>query len=215
MSQPPQPWSAATAGGEVRKVAPAVARNRDAILALLQEELPPSGNVLEIASGSGEHIVHFAAALPALRWQPSDPDATALASIAAWAGASGLINIRPPLRLDASEADWPVDQADAMLCINMVHISEWAATEGLFRGAAAILNVDAPLILYGPYLEDGVETAPSNLAFDHSLKERDPAWGLRHVADVDRLARHWGFARTNRHAMPANNLTLVYRRHSA
>jgi Protein of unknown function (DUF938) len=215
VNQPPQPWSAATAGGDVRKVAPAVARNRDAILAILQTLLPPSGTVLEIASGSGEHIVHFAAALPALRWQPSDPDETALASIAAWVAASGVTNVQPPLRLDASSLEWPVEPVAAMLCINMVHISEWAATEGLFRAAATILSADAPLILYGPYREDGVETASSNLAFDQSLRERNPAWGLRNVADLDRLATAWGMARTDRYEMPANNLTLVYQRQAA
>lgn len=215
MSQPPQPWSAATAAGDVRKVAPAVARNRDAILEVLRMLLPSSGYVLEIASGSGEHIVHFAAAPPDLRWQPSDPDPTALASIAAWVAASGLTNILPPVELDASADRWPVEAADAILCINMVHISPWDATVGLFRGSARALTAGAPLILYGPYLEEAVETAPSNLAFDQSLKERNPAWGLRHLRDVDQLAADWGLERTDRYAMPANNLTLVYRRASA
>lgn len=215
MSVPPQPWSATATGGDLRKVAPAVARNRDAILEILRTLLPASGDVLEIASGSGEHIIHFAAALPNLRWQPSDPDPTALASIAAWTHASELTNIFPPLILDASADQWPVDQADAILCINMVHISPWDATVGLFRGSARALTAGAPLILYGPYREEAVETAPSNLAFDQSLKERNPAWGLRQLSDIDRVAADFGFARTDRYAMPANNLTLVYRSRAA
>jgi Protein of unknown function (DUF938) len=215
MTREAQPWVAGDAAGDVRKVAPAAARNRDVILARLQSLLPSAGQVLEIASGSGEHIVHFAAALPNLRWQPSDPDPTALASIAAWTQASGLTNILPPLRLDASADAWPVTQVDAILCINMVHISPWDATVGLFKRSAGALTAGAPLILYGPYLEDTVETAPSNLAFDQSLKERNPAWGLRDLSEVDRVAADCGFARTDRYAMPANNLTLVYHKRAA
>jgi hypothetical protein len=192
---------------------PAALRNRDPILAVLRRELPGSGLVLEIASGSGEHAVHFAAGLPAFTFQPSDPDPAARASILAYARGEALPNLLPPVALDASlPGTWPVERADAMLAINMAHISDWAATVGLFQGGSALLSPGAPLILYGPYLEADVEPAPSNLAFDRSLKERNPAWGLRELSDVDRLATTWGFQRTARHAMPANNLTLVYRR---
>ena len=210
--------------------APATLGNREAILAVLREALPSSGLVLEVASGSGEHAAYFAAALPGLDWQPSDPNPAALASIEAWRSEAQLPNLHPPVRLDAAAA-WPVSKADAILCINMqsnscddvksigyaacvcinmVHISEWAAMVGLFTGCAKLLPSRAPLILYGPYLESDVQTAPSNLAFDRSLKERNPEWGLRNVADVDRVAADFGFALTRRMVMPANNLTLVY-----
>jgi hypothetical protein len=196
---------------DARQHAPATARNREPILAILREILPDIGLVLEIASGTGEHAVHFAAALPGLTWQPSDPTPEARASIAAWADEAGLTNVLEPLDLDAAAPDWPLARADAVVCINMVHISPWAATVGLFGGCARLLSDDAPIVLYGPYLEADVETAPSNLAFDRSLRERNPAWGLRDVAEVDRVARERGFARTGRYAMPANNLMLVYR----
>ena len=196
----------------MKQVAPAAARNREPIAGVLAEELPASGLVLEIASGTGEHAVHFAARFPALEWQPTDPDEAALASIQAWRGEAGLPNLRPPLLLDASRGDWPVDAADALVCINMIHISPWEASEGLFAGAARVLAAGAPLVLYGPYLEDGVETVPSNLAFDASLKQRNPVWGLRRSEAVGDLAARHGFARARRQEMPANNLTLIYRR---
>jgi hypothetical protein len=196
---------------DARQHAPATERNREPILAVLREVLPATGLVLEVASGTGEHAVHFAAALPGLIWQPSDPTSEARASIAAWGGEAGLTNVLEPLALDAAAPDWPIARADAVLCINMVHISPWQATVGLFEGCSRVLSQDAPIVLYGPYLETDVETAPSNLAFDRSLRERNPAWGLRNVAEVDRLAREHGFARTDRYAMPANNLMLVYR----
>ena len=190
----------------------AAQRNRAPIADVLREELPGEGRVLEIASGTGEHVVYFAREFPQIDWQPSDPDPQALASTAAYAQDAGLANVAAPLALDASAAQWPVDRAEAILCINMVHISPWAASEGLFAGASRLLDTGAPLILYGPYLEKDVETAPSNLAFDESLKARDPGWGLRDLAEVDALATRHGFQRTRRIAMPANNLTLVYRR---
>ncbi len=192
-----------------KRHAPATQRNRDAILTILRDELPPSGLVLEVASGSGEHAVYFATALPNLNWQPSDPDPTALASIEAWRRDADLPNLLAPIQLDAAKV-WPIGNADAIVCINMVHISEWAATIGLFKGSAHMLQSGAPLILYGPYIEDDVETAPSNLAFDRSLKERNARWGLRNVTDIDGLANEYGFERTGRAAMPANNLTLTY-----
>jgi len=192
--------------------APAALRNRDAIAEVLRDELPSQGVILEIASGTGEHAVHFAATFPSVHWQPSDADQSALGSIAAWRAEAGLGNLLAPLRLDAAAPDWPMAQADAIVCINMVHISEWCATLGLFRGCANLLPSGAPLILYGPYLEDDVPTVPSNLTFDCSLKERNSEWGLRNLADVDRVAAEYGFSRTRRVAMPANNLALVYRR---
>lgn len=196
----------------MKRHAPATDRNREPISAILTEELPEAGRVLEIASGTGEHAAFFARTYPYLTWQPSDPDADALASIAAWQDESGLPNLLPPVLLDAAAAEWPIDMADAVVCINMVHISPWAATMGLFRGCAALLPVGAPLVLYGPYLEAEVELVASNRAFDRSLKDRNREWGLRDLADMDRLAAGQGFARTRRVQMPANNLTLVYRR---
>ncbi|WP_022683099.1 DUF938 domain-containing protein [Sphingobium bisphenolivorans] len=212
MTAGPEPWelgSGATAAQ--KRYAPATERNRDAILAILREELPPSGLVLEVASGSGEHVVHFAAGLPELEWQPSDPDPAALASISAWSAEAGLANIRPPIRLDAA-ADWPITHADAVLCINMVHISPWAATVGLMKGAGALLASGGLLYLYGPYLRDGRETAPSNAAFDASLKARDPRWGLRKVEEVIAAAEAEGLRFQRLIEMPANNLSLIFRR---
>jgi hypothetical protein len=196
----------------MKRHAPAAGRNRDPIAAVLSEELPAAGLVLEIASGTGEHAVHFAHTYPHLTWQPTDPDADARSSIAAWQKEEGLPNLLPPLSLDAAASPWSIEQADAIVCINMVHISPPASTEGLLAGAGRLLPAGAPLILYGPYLEEGVETAPSNLEFDRSLKARDPRWGLRRVGWIDDLAARHGLRRTRRIAMPANNLTLVYRR---
>ena len=195
-----------------RRRAPATERNREPILAILREILPASGTVLEVASGSGEHAIHFARALPGLIFQPSDPDLDALASIRAWATAANLDNVRPPLLLDASAPDWPIAAADAILCVNMVHISPWEATVGLIEHAARLLGEGAPLILYGPYRRAGVPTAPSNEAFDQSLKARDPKWGLRDLEAVVALAEAHGFALERVVEMPANNLSVVLRR---
>ena len=207
----PRPWTPGDGGAGEKRHAPATLRNRDAIAAVLTEWLPVAGTVLEVASGSGEHVVHFAAAFPALAWQPSDPDPDALASIAAWSTEAGLENVAPPVRLDAAAPDWPVTAADALLCINMVHISPWAATLGLFAGAARLLPAGAPLILYGPYLEAGVPTAPSNADFDASLRARDPEWGLRDLDTVKAAASDAGLVFAERRAMPANNLMLLFR----
>ena len=198
----------------MKRHAPATARNSLPLADVLARELPERGLVLELASGSGEHAVFLAQRFPALDWQPSDVDTAALASTAAWAKDAELANLRPPIALDAASSDWPIDHADAVLCVNMVHISAWEATIGLFRGSSQCLTDGAPILLYGPYLVADVETAPSNLAFDRSLKQRDPAWGLRNLADIDRLAAEFGFVRSSRYAMPANNLTLVYRKKS-
>lgn len=193
--------------------APATLRNREAILGVLQQELPEWGTVLEVASGSGEHAVYFSQSLTALSWQPSDPNPQALASITAYRESFEGVNLREPLLVDASDpSSWPITRADAIVCINMVHISPWTATKGLFAGAARVLNEEhSPIVLYGPYLEEEVETAPSNLGFDASLKSRNSEWGLRNVAAVDALAKAHGFVRSARFEMPANNLALVYR----
>ncbi|MCJ2015402.1 DUF938 domain-containing protein [Methylobacterium sp. J-076] len=195
--------------------APAVARNREAILAVLRRVLPSGGTVLEVAAGSGEHAVYFARALPESTWQPSDPEPVALRSIAAHARAAGLPNLRDPIALDAAAAEWPVVQAAAIVCINMVHIAPWSAAEGLFAGAGRLLPAGAPLVLYGPFREEGVPTAPSNEAFDADLRARDPRWGLRTVEAVGRLAASRGLTFGERVAMPANNLILVYRKAGA
>ena len=196
----------------MKRHAPATERNRAPIAEVLARELPSAGLVLEVASGTGEHAAFLAGRFPRLDWLPSDADPSAIASIAAWREETPAANLREPVLLDASSDGWPLGHADAILCVNMVHISPWEATEGLFAGAARVLTAGAPLILYGPYLEDGVETAASNLEFDRSLKARDPRWGLREVARLDTLGRAYGLARTARYPMPANNLTLVYRR---
>ena len=196
----------------MKRHAPATARNSEPLAEVLAGELPNEGLVLEIASGTGEHAVFMARRFPALDWQPSDCATDALHSVDAWAQEAGLANLRPAIALDAAAGDWPVESADAVLCVNMVHISPWQATVGLFEGAGRVLASGAPLILYGPFVEDDVETAPSNLAFDESLKTRDPAWGLRQVGELDGLARANRLSRAARHIMPANNLVLVYRR---
>jgi len=196
--------------GDLRRHAPAAARNRGPILAVLRDWLPAEGLVLEVASGSGEHAVHFAAALPGLVFQPSDPDPSALASIDAWA--AGMANIRPAVRLDAAAAEWAVGAVDAVVCINMIHIAPWAAAEGLVRGAAARLAAGAPLVLYGPYRVGGAHTAPSNAAFDAALRARDPAWGVRELEAVSALAAAEGFGPPELREMPANNLMLRFRR---
>jgi len=202
------PWMAGDDSAD-RKHAPATLRNRGPIAEVLQDELPATGKVLEVASGSGEHCAFFAQFFSGHVWQPTDPDPGALGSIASWC--AGIDNVLPPLALDAASADWPVDVADAVLCINMAHISPWEATLGLVAGAKRLLVKGAPLILYGPWRREGVKTAPSNEAFDASLKARDPRWGLRRVEDLDTAADARGFARTRLVEMPANNLMLVYR----
>lgn len=196
----------------MKQHAPATLRNREPLAAVLDEELPRSGLLLEIASGSGEHAAYFARLYPAIEWQPSDQSDDALASIEAWRKETGLENFHAPVYLDVRMGDWPLPRTDAILCVNMIHISPWDAAEGLFSGAAALLGSGAPLILYGPYLEADVETAPSNLAFDASLKARNAEWGLRELTRVDNLAESQGFMRTRRIPMPANNLTLIYRK---
>ncbi len=194
-------------------ISPAAARNRGPILAVLKPRLPNSGIVLEIASGPGEHAVYIASALPQLQWQPTDPDPDALASIAAWRDHAALPNLLPPLRLDASDPNaWPVHRVAAVVNINMTHISPWAATQGLLAGAGRLLPPGGILFLYGPYIERDVETAPTNLAFDRILRDRNPAWGIRRLDDMTALATEHGMILSERITMPANNLALFFRK---
>lgn len=195
-----------------KRHAPATARNREPIAEVLARVLPATGLVLEVASGTGEHAVWFAERFPGLTWLPSDPDPAAQRSIAAWVGHAGLANVQPPVVLDAMATDWPVEAADAVLCINMIHISPWAATEGLMAGAARLLPAGGPLYLYGPYRRDGAHTAPSNEAFDESLRSRDPEWGIRDLEAVVGAAEAAGFAFEETVAMPANNFSVILRR---
>jgi SAM-dependent methyltransferase len=190
----------------------AALRNRGPILDVLRNVLPSRGTVLEIASGSGEHVVHFGQHLPGLTFQPSDQDPAARRSIAAYVAESGIKNIKPPIAINASEDDWPIKNADAIVCINMIHISPWRATEGLIHAASALLRPGAPLYLYGPYRRGGVTTAPSNEDFDLSLRGRDLAWGLRTLEDVAALAKTSGFSDAEIIEMPANNLSVIFRR---
>lgn len=207
-----QPWRPGDGAVAAMRHAPATLRNRDAITAVLADWLPKAGTILEVASGSGEHAVHFVAAFRHLDWQPSDPDPAALTSIAAYRTEAAAANLAPPVALDAAADLWPIDHAAAILCINMVHISPWEATLGLFAGAARLLAPGAPLILYGPYIEPDMATAPSNLEFDANLQARDPAWGLRGTDRVKAKAADAGLAFFERRAMPANNLMLLFRR---
>jgi SAM-dependent methyltransferase len=208
MADPTPSIAAEVPGDTARRHAPATLRNREAIADVLATVLPSSGTVLEVASGSGEHCAYFAHRFHALTWQPSDPEPAARASIAGWC--DGLANTRPALDLDAEEADWPLTDAVAVLCINMIHISPWEATLGLLFGAARLLKPGAPLFLYGPYRRAGRPAAPSNEAFDASLKMRDPRWGLRDLDEV--VAAADGFVLDRVVEMPANNLSIILRR---
>ena len=197
---------------DARRFAPAVARNKAAITEALARHLPATGLMLEIASGSGEHALHFAAHFPALTFQPTDPDAAALASIAAWRAEAQLPNLLPPLALDVMADAWPAREADAVLCINMIHIAPWEATAALIRGAARVLPRDGILFLYGPFKQDGTYTALSNAEFDASLRAQDAQWGVRDLEAVAEIASAAGFAAPVVEAMPANNLFVIFRR---
>jgi SAM-dependent methyltransferase len=190
--------------------APAAERNRQPILDVLRRVLPPKGLVLEVASGTGQHAIFFTEHLPALRWQPTDASAEALESIGAWVDEVARENLLHPLELDVRRPEWPVTKADALVCINMIHISPWETTEALFRGASELLDEGSPLITYGPYRLHGAHTAPSNAAFDESLRSRDARWGVRDIDELSELARKTGFALEERVGMPANNMTLVW-----
>ena len=201
-------WSAANG----TLTSPSVERNREPILTVLRRRLPQTGTVLEIASGTGEHAVHFAAALPHLQWQPTDYDELALDSIASHRAASGLSNLLAPLMLDATAPEWPMERADAIVAINMIHVSPWRVTQGLMAGAGRVLPSGGVLYLYGPYKENGAHTAASNEAFDRELRLRNPEWGVRDVGEVADIARASGLNLDERVLMPANNLSLVFRR---
>ena len=195
-----------------RRSAPAALRNREPIAQVLAEWLPENGLVLEVASGTGEHAAWFAEHFPGLDWQPSDLHPDALASIRAWRAETGLANLREPLTIDAAAPEWPIGKADAMVNINMVHISPWASALGLLDGAARLLAAGAPLILYGPWISEAIDTAPSNLEFDRDLKQRDSEWGLRTVEDFAAQAATRGLSFVEQRQMPANNLMLLFRK---
>lgn len=194
-----------------RRSAPASERNREPIREVLVRELPASGDVLEIASGTGVHAVWFARAFPGLRWQPTDLSQIALDSIAAWREREGLDNLAEPLRLDVT-APWPVERVDAIFNANMIHISPFECAEALIAGAGRALSPGGPLIVYGPFKIDGAHTAESNARFDQSLRSRDPRWGVRDLEAIVALAEAVGLTLTARHEMPANNQTLVLRK---
>jgi SAM-dependent methyltransferase len=188
-------------------------RNREPILAVLGPLLGSAQSVLEIASGSGGHVVHFAAALPGIVFQPTDPDAPSRASIDAWVAESGLANVRPAMALDVTARPWPVSgSVDAVICINMIHISPWAATLGLMRGAAQVVRPGGLLFLYGPYRRGGAHTADSNAAFDDSLRARNVEWGIRDMEAVAEAAKVEGFGALEVVTMPANNFSVIFRR---
>ena len=191
---------------------PAAARNAEPILEVLRRVLPENGRVLEIASGTGQHVVRFAQALPALQWQPSDIDTQALETVDARVAASGLDNIAPGRALDVCAPEWAVEHADAILCCNLLHIAPWAVSEGLMAGAGRCLPAGAPLVVYGPFRVDGQHTAPSNARFDDDLRARDARRGIRDIADVAACADACGLAHVETIPMPANNRVLLFRR---
>ena len=200
----------------------AAERNKQPILEVLQQLLPAQGSALEIASGTGQHVAWFAAGLPQWSWQPTDHQASALPAIAARIASGRLRTIHPPLQLDVMGTEWPAACAaggatvfDAIFCANMLHIAPWPTCAALMQGSARHLAPDGVLLTYGPYLEDGVVTSPGNLEFDRSLRQRDPAWGLRRRADVEAEAARAGLRLSARHVMPANNLLLVWTRFSS
>ncbi|MCZ6719709.1 MAG: DUF938 domain-containing protein [Gammaproteobacteria bacterium] len=198
-----------------RWVSVSAERNKGPILEILKRILPSKSLVLEIGSGTGQHVVHFASALPALTWQPSDPDGEFRESISLWATAEKLSNVNVPVDLDVCRHPWPVPNVDAVLSINMVHIAPWAATEALLAGASDVLSDGGVLYLYGPYRRFGRHTAPSNEAFDAQLRGRNPDWGLRDMEEVVRLAEDAGFEHGETINMPANNFSLVFRKGTA
>ena len=195
-----------------KSFAPAAERNRQPLLDVLRRVLPPAGLVLEVASGSGQHAIFFTEHLPALRWLPSDASSEALESIGAWVDEANRENLLAPIELDVCWPEWPLMEADALVCINMIHVSPWETTEALFRGAGKLLAGGSSLITYGPYRLHGQHTATSNVAFDESLRSRDARWGVRDIDQLSELGRKTGFALEERVDMPANNMTLMWTR---
>ena len=196
---------------DTRRFSPSTARNRGPILDVLRDVLPVNARVLEIASGTGEHAVFMAQALPATTWQPSDPDAESRASIEAWIAQEGFANVAAPLAIDVRARDWSVTGPfDAVIAINMIHYSPWESTQALFEGAARLLGPGGVVFLYGPYKRDGRHTAPSNAEFETWLKARDPAFGVRDLGEVEGVATRFGFSLRKVLEMPANNLSLVF-----
>lgn len=198
---------------DARMSAPSTARNRIPIFNVLHPRLPADGMVLEIASGAGEHITGLAKqSAPSLVFQPTDPDSDARRSVDAWTRELGLTNVRPAIDLDASTSDWPIKHADVVFCINMIHISPWSATEGLFRGAAKIVPTGGVLFTYGPYRRGGAHTSAGNQSFDADLRSRNPEWGIRDLEEITELATQSGFKEPEVVEMPANNLSLIFKR---
>lgn len=206
---------------DTRPTSPAAERNKSAILAALQTLLPSSGRLLEIAAGTGQHAVFCAAGMPGWQWQPSDPDPASLLAIAAWSTTQHSPRLLPALQLDVLTEPWPAEVSDsafswdALFCANMLHIAPWACCAALMRGAARLLTADGQLITYGPYRVRGEPISPGNQAFDADLRARNPAWGLRWLHDVAEQAEAAGLQLNQRHAMPANNQILVFRRRAA
>ena len=199
-----------------KRYAAATERNREPILEVLRRVLPAHGTVLEIASGTGEHATYFSTHLPHLVWQPSDPSRDALLSIEAWRAERSPANLRAPVELDACSESWGIEEAAAVVCINMIHIAPWRACEGLMRGASRVLRPgDGVLYLYGPFMRDGAHTAPSNEAFDRDLRARDPSWGVRALEAITAEARRHALECVEIVSMPANNLSVVFRRLAA
>jgi SAM-dependent methyltransferase len=194
------------------KTASAAARNCEPILQVMRDTLPHTAFVLEIGSGTGEHAVWFSRAMPGLTWQPTDQDPEALASIAAWRDTAGPPNLLPPLQLNAAADVWPAVQANVVIAINVIHIAPWSVTEGLIAGAGRVLSPDGLLLLYGPFREGGVHTTASNAAFDRDLRARDASWGVRDLDEITKLATQHGMVAHQRIAMPANNLSVLFRR---
>lgn len=195
-----------------KRFAPAADRNRTPIWEALAPRLPESGRLLEIACGTGQHAVHFARQRPGLEILPTDPDPAAVASAEAHRAEAQLANLRPAHALDVRNRPWPVSGFDAVYAANMCHIAPWAATEALLLGAAEASSDRGRLFIYGPFLVDGAPTTESNAEFDRSLRARDPAWGIRDLADLDAVGRQAGLRRTETLPMPANNFLLVFER---
>ncbi len=206
-------YTAPTGEGDYRRrVAAAAERNREPILAVLKRVLPETGTVLEVASGTGQHAAHFAPQFPDVVWQPTDPDPDMRDSIAAWVAGTPSENLRMPLDLDICAGDWPLENAAAVIAVNLIHIAPWDVCLALTEGAGRILDPGGVLILYGPYKMDGRHTAPSNAAFDESLRRRDPGWGVRDLDDVTAAAAAAGLGLADTIPMPANNLSVVFRK---